>query len=226
MAADDSQQALRQMTAAVVDLAAAAPDEAQTVTQVMLHVNQLSAILAGHTDAGDAHRVLNSLYGHLARLAGRGGSAAQHVQSLLVMLNELAASGSIYASPVPHRLPQARKAAGATRYAVRKGARGERLVESREGSEKDFYVTKQDFDAVVDALIRTARPHVRFEALHDAFLKAGGSNIKSAYPLRVVLRFLRQLQPPLIAGQRGSYSLAVKGESFRKQAKQAWDRLA
>lgn len=211
---------IREMTAAAVKLAAAVPDQTDTVTQVLLHLNQLSALLAGRAKAGEAPRVLNALYRHLAKLAGAGPEAAVHVQPLLDQLNQLAAAGQLHTAK-PRRSARGRGERNA-RYLVREGARGERLVETRPGSEKDFYVTKQDYDAAIRALARTADPHTRFEPLLNAFHTEGGTPTASAYPLRVVLRFLRQLDPPLLTGQRGRYSLAVKPTLFERRAREAW----
>ncbi|MFA9480443.1 hypothetical protein ACERK3_19420 [Phycisphaerales bacterium AB-hyl4] len=132
--------------------------------------------------------------------------------------------GQIYASATRPSSPRRRRRTNTPTYTVRHGPRGERLVEHRPGSEKDFYVTRTDYDAAIKALAQTATPDVRFDQLHKAFLAAGGSPTKSAYPLRVVLRYLRNHQPPLVMRRGGGYSLTAKTKEFRQEAERLWDR--
>lgn len=226
MADDDPQPIIEQMSAAAVRLAVAAPDQADGVAQVLMHLNQLSAILGGAEHAGDPRRVLNSLYAQLGKLAAGGEQQAEAIHKIVGLLNQLAATGKIYARPVSPRKPKAPSSDTAPTYLIRTSSRGQRLIEHRPASDNDFYVTAEDFRAAIQALVNTATPNVNFDPLYKAFLAAGGTNVKSAYPLRVVLRFLRSQKPPLIAGQRGQYTMTMPAEKFRKKARQAWDRLS
>lgn len=112
-----------------------------------------------------------------------------------------------------------------TTYTIRKGARGVRLAESREGVEKKFYVTRQDYDAAVEALARTAADGASFDEIHQSFLEQGGSETTSGYPLRVVIRFLRSRTPPLVEGLRRNYRITCPPREFRYLAEQAWEAV-
>ena len=69
-----------------------------------------------------------------------------------------------------------------------------------------------------------------FVDLQKEFVARGGTDVKSAYPLRVVLRFLRWLNPPAIKGTRSGYRLAEglppeAPEELQRRAFEAVDAL-
>lgn len=104
------------------------------------------------------------------------------------------------------------------RYVRRDGRKGLELMEVRPGMTKPFRVKQRDYQAVLKALGDCGlKERASFKELHEAFVKHGGSNVKSGYPLRATLRFLQQTDPPLIDGIRDGYRANAGTKAKLKQ---------
>lgn len=228
MSDDQSHQLIRQMIARTVEFAADQGDP-QATTEILLELNRLGAHIQSQRDQDASNGPLRRLFERLTTLVHQQRDALPYVQEMFVLLSDLSAAADLQtsvseATSAKHRTAP-RKPKKNTHYCIRHGARGIRLTESREGTDKNFYVDKQDYDAAVEALAQTAEDGADLDAIHTQFVALGGRELQSQYPLRVVIRFLRSRQPPLLTGGRRHYALTLEPVEFRKKASKAWEKL-
>lgn len=213
---------IEELVTRTVSEAATTVNDVDAVTGILIDLNRLAGDVTRPEIGPGAGRQIESLLRRLSAFAAQHPEAREYAAGMINRVNELAALG--VTSDGGRGSGQTRRRDQANvEYFVRDGARGVRLVESR-GTLKDFFVTREDFEHGVDAIAKTAKPDADFDEIHEQFVSGGGVELRSAYPLRVVLRFLRA--HGLIRGARGKYSIGdQKSRSFRAKAKAAWDEL-
>jgi hypothetical protein len=95
------------------------------------------------------------------------------------------------------------------------------LVESR--ARGSMRVPESDYLAAVKAFSGEATKDFKFDAILAKFEANGGQAVASQYPLRVVLRFWRSFDPPLIAKNNARYRMIASGfDEFGRLATAAW----
>jgi hypothetical protein len=231
---DNNQQAaIRRMIRATASLASRLHSETEEIAEILLRLNQLAATSGGAPNAGSAGPILRGLFERLSRLAGRHPAENEYVQQMLDEITALAEAGQVWAEPDPEperaaSAPPRQRSVKNAEYYLRRDGDTTRLVESRPGAMKDFHVTEKDFNHAIAALADVAGEEpASFQQIHDAFVQRGGSDVKSGYPLRVLLRFLRWLEPPLVERKRGRYRITQgSGEAFRNRAEKAMRQLS
>jgi len=172
----------------------------------MEHCEQMAASINGAIDAGADEEQSRELF--------------RHIFALLIMIG----FRPPVVMPRPDLVPHRRGKFGMT-YLIRRRSGVEQLVEHRAEAETakrcNFYVSRSDYVAATRAMAEVREP-IGFQQLHDLYVKHGGRNLRSGFPLRVVLRFWRALDPPLIQRRRARYSPAIEPSVFEDRANEAW----
>jgi hypothetical protein len=181
---------------------------------------------AAGPSASAAASVINEVIRAATRLADLTGDRTALLE-LISDLNRFAATVGIWqAGPAGATvsglsIPRFghRRADFTVTYRVRKRRDGQEvLFEEREGGRKNFAVTRKDYDAAVAALAELDLP-VTFNDLYTRFVAHGGSDVKSRYPLRVVLRFWLSGSPPLATKRRARVE---PSHDFKSSVANAW----
>jgi hypothetical protein len=227
---------LDRITEQTVQLGQRAPGEAELVSTVLMHLPRLAAsISAGESGRLQAGKFAETLLRHVTGLMARLPNEANYVSAVVGEFNRLAVNGGLWSAREGEA--DTAKASGEPRhtrtgegvqYTRRVGRAGEPiLVEGRSTGSKEFHVKRPEYDRVIKAITKMKSPQgFRFDDLEAEYLKLGGRDQPSKPPLRVVLRFLRSLMPPILTRQRARYSIKGSPQQFSKAADRAWNSLS
>lgn len=215
----EPRETAERLIARAVRFAAARPTKRDALADLTLRLARLLALTSrrGLAEVADDARTFAT------EMFAGDRRAAQFLAETVADLDRLAPRRA----PKPPPRPVARRGDFGLVYAVVKTGEGELLVEAREGEmaagpRKGFRVTRADYDAAIAALAGAKEP-LKFGDLHKRFVKAGGQDVPSQYPLRTVLRFWRLQEPPLVEKERARYS-AADPLGFSRLAAKAWKR--
>lgn len=190
--------------------------------------------IAGSLGAGEAaaaadlvEEVVRLVNGLMTRLPNQ----KDFVMGMMKDCNELGLVGRIWPGPVstgpkqPDDSAKPRRTGRGLVYFRRKGPESNViLAESRPHAQaRDFLISEADYSRAVKAVAKVAtKAPVEFPDIYEVF---ADDNQPSEYVLRVLLRFWRSRNPPVVQRERARYMAAGSGKEFREAAKQAWDEL-
>jgi len=208
-------------------------EESELVTSILMHLPRLAALIgAGGSSRLQADKLAQSILVQVTGLLSRKPEEAEFVSTIVTSFNRLALDGGLWARPRSEAVPTRRKAkrtrrGDAIEYRRRIGRAGDPLlVEARGDGKKEFHVARADYDLVIKSILTVAQAEgFRFDDLAEVFVTLGGRDQKSMPALRVILRFLRNLAPPLIERRRAKYFVGGAPNRFRKASDQAWEAL-
>jgi hypothetical protein len=100
------------------------------------------------------------------------------------------------------------------------------LVERRSGGDS-MRIPQSDYLAAVNSFSDTGASLLGFSDLIARFEANGGQAVPSQYPLRIVLRYWRSLEPPLVVRESARYRCTTYDfAEFQEMAVSAWDAAA
>jgi len=230
---DQITASLDRITEQTVQLVQRVPAEAELVSTVLIHLPRLAAsISAGESGRVQAGKLAETLLRHVTGLMTRLPDEADYVSAVVGEFNRLAVNGGLWparegqAGAKTPGEPRHTRTGEGVQYTRRVGRAGEPiLVEGRSTGSKEFHVKRPEYDRVIKAITKMKSPEgFRFDDLEAEYLKLGGRDQPSKPPLRVALRFLRSLSPPLLTRQRARYSIQRSPQQFSKAADKAWEQ--
>jgi hypothetical protein len=115
-----------------------------------------------------------------------------------------------------------KKSDGSTPYSIDRVRGQDVLTEHRAGGSSPFRCPRHFYDAVVKVLTQANEP-LDFDGLMKAVTKLAPD--PAEFQVRVAVRFLASMEPPLILRDRNQYRPARKAK-FENEAKNAWAELA
>lgn len=171
--------------------------------------------------AGESVRQIRRLLGDLLRVRDDSRQPVADILQHLEVVDEFVQQAR------PMRVAKVRPAGGrqtAATYAIEKKKNAEEvLVERRaNGTSQPFRCPRYLYDGIVRVLA-TAEEPLEFEEVLQGVTKVVPD--PAEFLVRVAVRFLMSLEPPLVARHRKRYRPARKGK-FQTDARAAWTTLA
>ena len=196
-----------------------------TANQLLVKVVRLAALIGvTNPPTYEAKNVAEQLADQFDRAADKSKGQRRH---LLQSTKDIAAVAEAIEKWLIQRREESKPQRGAFNidYFMLEESSVCYLLEKRE-RRKNVRVPESDYQAVVAALADSIEKPAKFGELFEQFVKHGGQNVPSKYPLRVVLRYFRTLDPPLVVKKGVRYAPAANTRSeFRQEATRAWRNL-
>ena len=219
---NNSQQCLERIVKRTAHLSLSTDIDVDHATEVFVAATRLAGMFgSGRPETQSALAEFRRMVAAILDI-GEGGQHGSFVTDCVRDTNVVASTIQDWQTS-GHRRNYPHRQDSKVEYCVVEGDEIAYLVERR-ASGDSMRVPESDYMAAIKTFSGESITERRFDALIASFESYGGQAVASHYPLRIVLRFWRSLDPPLIVRQNALYRMTVNAfAEFEGQAMAAWN---